>query len=401
MPHQNQPGQVFVTGTGRCGSTLVSELLREHPQVLSLSELFNHLTDMYRLTARVFPEGKVTAGEFWGILSSRNAVNRLLTAHGLAPKEVLYRPSPATRFQADTGIPAVLLTTLPHLSETPDELYDELEAAVAGFPEAVVGEHYARLFSWLCARFGKSLWAERSGGSLILAGQFRDHFPGARYLHIVRDGRDTALSMSRHNGFRMAAVVMALHLTLGHDPYAEEPAGAGERDLGFVPEELAPFLPERFDAAAVRDYRIPTSLFGTYWSDEMKRGMEAMAALPPENVLHVWYEDLLAEPGEELRRIAEFLGPDFVDSDWENRAAAKVGAPSSTWRDLPAAERAELDEACAAGFSVLAAHGVVPRAGTAAPTAGTTAPTAGTTAPTAGTAAPTAGTAAPTVGSGA
>ncbi|MFD7299580.1 sulfotransferase family protein [Streptomyces pharetrae] len=369
MPTPTRPGQVFVTGTGRCGSTLVSELLREHPQVLSLSELFNHLTDMYRLTARVFPEGTVTAGEFWEILSSRNTVNRLLTAHGLAPKEVLYRPSPATRFQAGTGIPAVLLTTLPHLTEAPDELYDELAEAVAGFPEAGIGEHYLRLFSWLCARFGKTLWAERSGGSLILAGQLREHFPDARYLHIVRDGRDTALSMSRHNGFRMAAVVMALHLTLGHDPYAEPPAGPAERDLRAVPEELVPFLPERFDAEAVRDYHIPTSLFGTYWSDEMQRGMAAMAALPPQNVLHVWYEDLLAAPGESLRRIADFLGPGFVDEDWADRCAAKVGTPASTWRDLPDAEREELDRACAPGFSVLAAHGVVPGAGTTASTA--------------------------------
>ncbi|WP_409472314.1 sulfotransferase [Streptomyces sp. HC307] len=366
MPIPTSPGQVFVTGTGRCGSTLVSELLREHPQVLSLSELFNHLTDMYRITARVFPEGPLTAAEFWDVLSSRNTVNRLLTAHGLAPREVLYRPSATTRFQADTGIPAVLLTTLPHLTDTPDELYDELEAAVAEFPDAGVGEHYHRLFGWLCARFGKTLWAERSGGSLILAGQFRDHFPDARHLHIVRDGRDTALSMSRHTGFRMAAVVMALHLTLGHDPYAEEQSADTERDLGFVPDELLPFLPDRFDAHAVRDYRLPVSLFGTYWADEMKRGMEAMSALPQENVLHIWYEDLLAAPEESLHRIGEFLGADFVDTDWERRCAAKVGAPSSSWRDLPDAEREELEQACAAGFSVLAAHGVVPMAAAAA-----------------------------------
>ncbi|MER7573701.1 sulfotransferase [Streptomyces sp. NPDC126514] len=366
MPTPTAPGQVFVTGTGRCGSTLVSELLREHPQTLSLSELFNHLTDMYRITARVFPEGPLTAAEFWDVLSSRNTVNRLLGAHGLAPREVLYRPSPATRFQADTGVPAVLMTTLPHLSDTPDELYDELRAAVAGFPVARAGEHYRRMFAWLCTHFGKTLWAERSGGSLILAGQFREHFPDARYLHIVRDGRDTALSMSRHTGFRMAAVVMALHLTLGHDPYAGTPAPEAERDLGFVPEELLPFLPDRFDADAVRDYRLPVSLFGTYWSDEMARGMAAMSALPPENVLHLWYEDLLAAPEESLHRIGEFLGADFVDSDWERRCAAKVGAPSSSWRDLPDAERAELDQACAAGFAVLAAHGVVPVAGTTA-----------------------------------
>ncbi|MEU9730304.1 sulfotransferase [Streptomyces sp. NPDC048002] len=373
MHHTTSPGQVFVTGTGRCGSTLVSELLREHPRALSLSELFNYLTDMYRTTAAVFPEGTLSAEEFWRILSSRNTVNRLLGAHGLSPSEVLYRPSATSRFQADTGIPAVLMTTLPHLTDTPDELYDELREAVAAFPAAPVGDHYRRMFAWLCARFGRTLWAERSGGSLILAGRFSEHFPDARYLHIVRDGRDTALSMSRHTGFRMGAVVMALNLTLGRDPYAETATpdtGTAtpdtEGDLGFVPEELLPFLPDRFDADAVRDYRLPASLFAAYWSDEMQRGMDALSRLPQENVLHLWYEDLLCAPEESLHRVGEFLGADFVDADWERRCAAMVGTPSSSWRDLPDAEREELDRACSAGFAVLAAHGVVPRAGTTA-----------------------------------
>ncbi|MEV3860178.1 sulfotransferase [Streptomyces sp. NPDC050095] len=357
-PSAAAPDRVFVTGTGRCGSTLVSGLLREHPQMLSLSELFNHLTDLYRLTPSVFPEGTLTAGEFWRILSARNAVNGLLNRHGLAPKEILYPASGTHRFAADSGIPAVLLTTLPHLTDDPDALYDELEAAVATFPDGGVGAHYDRLFGWLCARFGKSLWAERSGGSLILAGQFRQHFPDAKYLHIVRDGRDCALSMSRHRGFRMAAVVMALSLTLGRDPYSGPEELADGPDLDFVPQELLPFLPDRFDPEAFRDYTVPASLFGTYWSDEMRRGMEALSVLPQEQVLHIWYEDLLAQPERTLRRVAEFLGPRFVDEEWEARCTRLVGQPSSSWRALPDAEREELDEACRAGFSALAAHGV-------------------------------------------
>ena len=35
----------FVVGTGRCGSTMLSNMLREHPQVLSLSEFFSMISD--------------------------------------------------------------------------------------------------------------------------------------------------------------------------------------------------------------------------------------------------------------------------------------------------------------------------------------------------------------------
>ena len=40
----------FIVGTGRCGSTMLSNMLREHPKVLSLSEFLPSLLTFQTLT---------------------------------------------------------------------------------------------------------------------------------------------------------------------------------------------------------------------------------------------------------------------------------------------------------------------------------------------------------------
>ena len=59
----NEFPPVFVLSTGRCGSTMVSEMLNKHPDILSVSELFSTLG----LTA--FPGRKVNGEWMWRLLS--------------------------------------------------------------------------------------------------------------------------------------------------------------------------------------------------------------------------------------------------------------------------------------------------------------------------------------------
>jgi hypothetical protein len=343
---------VFVVGTGRCGSTMVSNLLNGHPRVLSVSEFFTSITDLGGRITEAFPEGSIDGADFWRIIAAVPPKLATMMRHGAAMDEVLYRPSPGARFTADGGVPAILQTTLPHLTPEHDALFAALEGYVTALSPAPVGEQYSRLFAELARRFGRTVWVERSGGSLRLASRLRRAFPSARFVHIVRDGRDCAISMSKHYGFRMALVAMQLTEILGVDPF-ESRDRAWEPD---VPDELVPFLPERFDGEAFRRYETPLPLCGHYWSGEIAAGLTELADVAPGRLLTLRYEDFLEEPYPTIGRLLTFLGPDYVDDAWARRAALHVGRPRSAWGALAEPDLRALTDACRPGFDRLDAH---------------------------------------------
>jgi hypothetical protein len=350
MAHPETPyAPVFIVGTGRCGSTMLSNAVRGHSEILSLSELFTLITDLGGRISESFPEGEISAERFFQIIAGAHPKQSLMHRHGVAMDEVLYRPGPGRRFSAAEGVPAILQTTLPHLSPEPEALFDELRRFVLARPAAPAAAHYGALFSWLAERFGKRVWVERSGGSLRIARRLAQAFPNARFVHLVRDGRNCAISMSRHFGFRMAFLSMLLTEILGVDPFAS----TDRTWLEDIPEELLPFLPERFDGEAFRAYQTPLPLCGHYWSGEIMAGLRELSALPPGRVLTLRYEDFFASPEEALTRLASFIHPDLLNEAWARKFAAAVRPARSAYRDLPEREQSALEAACHPGFAAL------------------------------------------------
>lgn len=343
---------VIVVGTGRCGSTLLSQMLRAHPEILSISELFSFVTDLGGLIPQAFGRAPVTGAEFWAVMAGCYPRMNLLLRHGLRMAEVLY-PFETGRHDP-TSVPAVLLTTLPHLSDDPDALFDELGAMLSARPQATMADHYRAMFAALMRRFDRKLWVERSGGTLRIVHRLIEAFPEARFVHLVRDGRNTAISMSRHIGFRMALIGYSLLELLGVDPFDSDDRSEAD-DL---PDDLAALLPENFSAAAFRDYDIAPSLCGHYWSGEIREGLAVLAALPAERCLTLRYEDLLENPAAVIARLGSFIGFAAPDRGWVELAAAMVGRGRSSWRELAAGDRLELTRACAPGFAALAEHGL-------------------------------------------
>lgn len=340
---------VFVVGTGRCGSTMVSELLAAHPDVLSVSEFFSFVTDLGGRISPAFPVGVVDAAAFWSLLGEPLPKQSLLLRHGVAMDEVLYRPGPGRRFTAEAGVPPVLQTMLPDLApEDPDALHDEVRAFVLAQPRGPAARHYRRLFDWLALRAGRRTWVERSGGSLRIVRRLTAAFPDARFVHLVRDGRGCALSMRRHFGFRMALVAMQMTEILGVDPY-ESPDRTWVGDL---PDELVPFLPEHFDPVAFRAWTPAVALAGHYWSGEIRAGLRELAELPAGRVLTLRYEDFLDAPEATTGRLGAFVAG-AEDPAWARRVAATVRRSPPAWAALDPAGRRALEDACRPGFAAL------------------------------------------------
>ncbi len=344
----------FIVGTGRCGSTMLSNMLRGHPHVLSLSEFFSIVTDAGRMSS-AFSIEPIEGRRFWAILAAASPRNNFALQHGIAAPELLYpSESPAARFTTGMGIPSILIATIPHLTADHDSLFEILRDEVQSWPTAPISEHYRCLFESLAERFDKWLWVERSGSSLYLVRQLLELFPDARFVHLVRDGQDAALSMQAHLGFRLGFVMASLGQFLGVDPIASSDRTKTDR----VPEAMRNLLPENFDAAAFRAFRVPLPLLGELWSQQIDVGLKALSALTDQRLLTLRYEDFFVDPKHQLDTFTSFLGDEFVDNDWSTRCAATMRQPKSTWRDLPPAEARTLAEACRPGFEQLSSVGV-------------------------------------------
>ena len=174
-------------------------------------------------------------------------------------------------------------------------------------------------------------------------------FPGARFVHVFRDGRDTAMSMHGHHFFRLRIEAAQVLRRFGLDPF--HPANW----LGTSP--WMPFF-ERwrfrfFSADRYRRTNIRLESAGWFWSRMIERGAEYLNALPGHRVLAMRFESIVASPEEEMSRFVNFLGADFADADWLRKISALPRPKPPSWTRLSPEQHATLARACAPGQEIL------------------------------------------------
>jgi putative sulfotransferase len=308
-------------------------MLAENGSLLMIFELFSGL-DITRRLSPVSLDGR----EFAALISEETPAVTMAMRRGYEIAEVAYPFGAHTRYKRDQGLPWILTAALARLTDDPDPLFDETVAFVSSLPHQHLSSHYRQLFDWLSQRMGRKFWIEKSGSSIEYLGSLHDFFPNARFLHLHREGPETALSMREHHIYRLWVSLMYGSL---------DEVGLTNADLAELDRRIPPGSEDPIQQ--LLETKPPVEYFGRYWSDLVIQGFRALSRLNADQYLELRFEDVVSKPKQTLRVICDFFELDTEHDDWIDRAAGLVrGIPPTRFDKLPAEEQARLSEACRA-----------------------------------------------------
>ena len=334
---------IIVLCSGRCGSTMLSNIMNSHPDVLSISEFFTFHS------IALFSRWRITGDGMWKILTRQPQLVRYLLREDY--NELLYPfDDPASRFTR-RSVPPILCITLPHLTDDYEKLFDDMEPIVRNFPRQSPADHCRSLFAWLCERFDRAVWVERSGGSSMYASRLMYRFPEAKIINMYRDGRETAISMFHHHPFRGIALYILALQKRGYDPLKVEAKRSEFWDSTALRLQPLKYL-SRFPIPMSAD-RLQVQHFGALWSQMVEASQNFLQNYPSERILNVRFEDLQQNAEREVRRIVRFISPDLDNEDWVRNASGIPRPTRSKFERLRPEEQAILTESCRPGLERL------------------------------------------------
>lgn len=255
----------FVVGTGRCGTTLVQEVLARHPGVGFISGVDDKL-------ARLNLSGRWN-GRIYRRMSPRDpSLRPMRDSHRLLDRGRL-RVAPSEGWELlDRHVMSGFSTPCRDLLAS--DLTPHLEERLTGFFE-----------DRLAAQRSEVLLHRLTGWPRT--GFLHAAFPDMRVIHVVRDGRAVAnswLQMGWWDGYR----------------------GPDHWYLGPLPDDL-----HRLWEESGRSFPV---LAGLGWRLLIESFEEARHVFPADQWLELRYEDLLAHPRKHVEQMLEFLGLEWSDT---------------------------------------------------------------------------------------
>lgn len=236
-------GPIFVVGAPRSGTTLLQRMLRSHPRISSPTGESHFFIPLLRDNIQ------------YGDLSQIENVRALLEQMHERWAEFLDTDFHGVRFEVDSMANAIHARGAKRLSEVLDALF-RINAE---------GE-------------GKARWLDKTPYYIHHIPTLLATYPDAQFVHIIRDGRDTALSMLER-------------------------------------------------AADIRVFNIAAG--AKLWRRYVEAGRSSGRQLAPHQYLELRYEDMLADPVGIVQRLCEFLGEKYSDKiiDFEKSTDPKTKTP--------------------------------------------------------------------------
>jgi hypothetical protein len=216
---------LFIVGCPRSGTTLLKRMLDAHPQIAITRET-HWITRYYRKRKGLTPEGMATSE--------------------LIPKLFEYH-----RF--------------PHLKVSRAELQSMLRTE----PPISYADFVTGIFDLYGERKGKPLVGDKTPGYVRSIPLLHSLWPETRFVHLIRDGRDVCLSVSK---WRL------VNYTLGHfRSYHED----------------------------------PVTTAALWWEWHVRSGQEGGMSLGPDLYQEVRYESLVAYPARECAALCGLLNVSY------------------------------------------------------------------------------------------
>ncbi len=291
---------IFVVGTGRSGTNMLRDLLNLHPQVYIPQET-HWLPKMHEF----FGGGRYPCEDFVDI------VERTFYHDGMSMIDYI----------------------LEDFEMTKPELWERVAAVLPDRAHTTVEEVNRAIYEELARAKGKHVWGDKTPEYGFYMGLIRELWPEARFVHVVRDGRDVALSMSRHEGFqRMVELGIINWVPVSFDHYyrsGERNGVDAEAVLRTVWDRLpAPVRGAVKRALASRPRQEPAEPpplddYIRLWERRLRRIADEAKRVDTDRYLEIRYEDVLAEPRSMLERIVAFLSLN-EDARWLDDAEATL-----------------------------------------------------------------------------
>jgi hypothetical protein len=238
--HPND-GPVFIVGAPRSGTTMLQYRLRNLPRISLPTGESHFFIPLLRNQTQ------------FGDLSRVENIRAVLQAMHAQSRDFLETDLHGMRFDAG-------------------RLAAELHAQGRNSLPAII----SGLFEINARGEGKARWGDKTPYYVMHMQKLLEWFPTAQFVHLIRDGRDVALSLF------------------------------GRR----------------------HDFGVYNAYFAAeYWESYIEKGRAQARSLPSGQYLELRYEDLLAHPEETMRTLCAFLGEDYSAQLFE---VAPVDDPGKT-----------------------------------------------------------------------